>query len=105
MVLTCTFSSTNFLSLFAKGQGNSRDPGLPLNMHEARTILSAPLFFISTALAYTCLPGHPPQLLTPITSTGPVSEKPPSPLAANERHVVAGQYISVCWHLIMPTFM
>jgi len=85
-----TFSSISFLSFEANGHGNSRYPGAPWVMHVVKAIFSAPLFFISKARAKICLPGQPPQLLIPIISTGAVSENPPSPFAATERHEEAG---------------
>src|SRR3990172_10016382 len=51
IVAICAFSSTSFLSLPANGQGYSNEPGEPLKIQEAKTIFSAPLFFISIALA------------------------------------------------------
>jgi len=79
--------------------------GLPLLIHDVKTMASAPRFTISLALATAFFPGHPPQLINPTISTGPVYSKTPNPLLANLKSVVPRHIASVCWHLIIPTFM
>jgi hypothetical protein len=48
--------------------GHEKPIGVPLNIQETNTIVSAPLFTISDALVTAFFPGQSPQVLTPIIS-------------------------------------
>ena len=75
-------------------------------MHDAKAIVSAPCSISIFARNMDFLPGHPPQVMNPITSiSSSQPSKTPLRLFTALKHPLPGQKSSVCWHLIIPNFI